>query len=280
MGIADGDFVRVTLAPRLDRAGREGLAPRDAGLVLHPVPLPRGGREPAHDRRDRPGREDPRVQVLRRARSSRPAARRTRCPTPRRRSRERADGRGQRPRPRRRGARGQVPRPVADPAADGDPARARLAAARGSSSTLVARLAPAAVRDRGARLVLPALPHLAARAARGRRLPRPLVLARARPRRDPGGRDGARGLLRRALRPGAGRDRRGALPGGATAARAGGPNDPYASADEHYRVLPHVRRRPGAGARRLRPEGHGRRRLPDRARSGRWSAARTTRSST
>ena len=60
-------LVRVTLAPRLDRAGREGLAPRDARLVLHPVPLPRGRREPADDRRDRPVREDPRVQVLRRA---------------------------------------------------------------------------------------------------------------------------------------------------------------------------------------------------------------------
>ena len=54
------------LAPRLDRAGGEGLAPGDARLVLHPVPLPRGGGEPADDRRDRPVREDPRVQVLRR----------------------------------------------------------------------------------------------------------------------------------------------------------------------------------------------------------------------
>ena len=63
------------LAARLDRAGGEGLAPRDAGLVLHPVPLPRGGGEPAHDRRDRPVRQDPRVQVLRRAdRDDRPRA--------------------------------------------------------------------------------------------------------------------------------------------------------------------------------------------------------------
>ena len=53
------------LAPRLDRAGRQGLAPRDARVVLHPVPLPRGGGEPADDRRDRPDRQDPRVQVLR-----------------------------------------------------------------------------------------------------------------------------------------------------------------------------------------------------------------------
>ena len=52
-----------------------GLAPRDAGQLLHPLPLPRGGREPAHHRRDRPVRQDPRVQVLRRAGRSRP-----RCP--------------------------------------------------------------------------------------------------------------------------------------------------------------------------------------------------------
>ena len=45
---------------------------------------------------------------------------------------------------------GQVPGPVADPAADGDPARARLAAARAAREAL-ARLAPAAVRDRRAR---------------------------------------------------------------------------------------------------------------------------------
>ena len=46
------------------------------------------------------------------------------------------------------------------------------------------------------------------------------------------------------------------------------PNDPYASADEHYRVLPHVRRRPGARARRVRHQGHGRRRVPDREEVG------------
>ena len=43
---------------RVSRAG-------GAGQLLHPVPLPRGGRQPADDRRDRPGRQDPRVQVLR-----------------------------------------------------------------------------------------------------------------------------------------------------------------------------------------------------------------------
>ena len=41
------------------------VAPRAARQLLHPVPLPRGGREPAHDRRDRPVGQDPRVQVLR-----------------------------------------------------------------------------------------------------------------------------------------------------------------------------------------------------------------------
>ena len=42
------------------------LAPGGARQLLHPVPLPRGGGQPADDRRDRPVREDPRVQVLRR----------------------------------------------------------------------------------------------------------------------------------------------------------------------------------------------------------------------
>ncbi len=60
------------LAARLDRAGREHLPPRGARERVHPVPLPRGGGEPAHDRRHRPDGEDPRVQVLRSARSSRP----------------------------------------------------------------------------------------------------------------------------------------------------------------------------------------------------------------
>src|SRR5262249_45236363 len=40
-------------------------APGGAGQLLHPVPLPRGGGQPADDRRDRPVRQDPRVQVLR-----------------------------------------------------------------------------------------------------------------------------------------------------------------------------------------------------------------------
>ena len=139
--------------------------------------------------------------------------------------------------------------------------------ARGARRAL-ARLAAAAVRDRGAHLVLSALPDLAAGAARGRRLPRPLLLARARPRRA------ARTAPRCTRSPASGaatrrrsRSSRSAIP----AVRRGEgrrPNDPYASADEHYRVLPHVRRRPGARARRLGHQGDGRRRLPHREEVG------------
>ena len=53
------------LPPWRHRAGGEGLAPGGQGQLLHTVPLPGGGGEPADDRRDRPVREDPRVQVLR-----------------------------------------------------------------------------------------------------------------------------------------------------------------------------------------------------------------------
>ena len=42
------------VAARVDRAARAAVAPRHAGHLLHPVPLPRGGGEPADDRRDRP----------------------------------------------------------------------------------------------------------------------------------------------------------------------------------------------------------------------------------
>ena len=56
MGVADGDFVRVT-----SRRGtielRARLSHRDTpGHVLHAVPLPRGGGQPADDRRDRSDR--------------------------------------------------------------------------------------------------------------------------------------------------------------------------------------------------------------------------------
>ena len=55
---------------RLDRAERARLAPRHARHLLRAVPLPRGRRERADDRRDRPDREDPGVQVLRGARGA------------------------------------------------------------------------------------------------------------------------------------------------------------------------------------------------------------------
>jgi formate dehydrogenase major subunit len=44
-----------------------GRRPHPAGERLHPLPLPRGPRELPHHRRPRPHREDPGVQVLRRA---------------------------------------------------------------------------------------------------------------------------------------------------------------------------------------------------------------------
>ena len=67
LGVADGDFVRVT-SRRGSIELKASLTHRETpGSLLHPLPLPRGGGEPADDRRDRPVREDPRVQVLRRA---------------------------------------------------------------------------------------------------------------------------------------------------------------------------------------------------------------------
>ena len=77
---------------------------------------------------------------------------------------------------RHRGARREVPGPEPDPGPHGDPAARRLAAARGARRA-VARRAPAAVRDRGRDLVLPALPHVAAEGRAARGLPRPHVLA-------------------------------------------------------------------------------------------------------
>src|SRR5215475_535370 len=63
------------LAPRHHRARGPRLAPRAARQLLHPVPLPGGGGQPADHRRDRPGRQDPRVQVLRGADRGCPARR-------------------------------------------------------------------------------------------------------------------------------------------------------------------------------------------------------------
>ena len=162
------------LTSRDDRARGQGVAQGGARQLLHPVPLPRGGREPADDRRDRPGREDPRVQVLRRAHRTGPNGNGPREPT---------DGGHERPRPRPGGARRQVPRSEPDPVAERDPARARLAPARGARPP-VPRDAPAAVRDRRAGLVLSALPHGGAAQGRGHGLSRPVVLAARRRRAD------------------------------------------------------------------------------------------------
>jgi formate dehydrogenase major subunit len=68
---------------------------------LHPLPLPRGCGKPAHDRRARSRRQDPRVQVLRRARGAR---RRLNVPQHRRCSvsPQAASSRSRRPAPRMR----------------------------------------------------------------------------------------------------------------------------------------------------------------------------------
>ena len=173
MGVADGDFVRVS-----SRRGtielRARLSHRDTPRhVLHPVPLPRGGGQPADHRRDRPDGQDPRVQVLR---GQDRAGRQQRQPRARDRARGRlmatdvttggGDGNGARPtgmpvQPRFPGTEaraGKFPGPEPDPGAVRDPGASRLAAARGARRA-VARRAPPALRDRGPDLVLPALPH-------------------------------------------------------------------------------------------------------------------------
>ena len=104
MGVADGDYVRITSPARArSSCSARALAPRHAGHLLHPVPLPRGGGQRADHRRDRPVRQDPRVQVLRRegrARRQRPGESAGGARAADGRRRRRAD-----PRPGRRGAR-------------------------------------------------------------------------------------------------------------------------------------------------------------------------------
>ena len=63
------------LAPRHHRPRGQVSHREAARQLLHPVPLPRGGGQPADHRRDRPGRQDPRVQVLRGTDRGRPARR-------------------------------------------------------------------------------------------------------------------------------------------------------------------------------------------------------------
>ena len=302
MGIADGDFVRVS-----SRRGSIELAAR---LSHRETPgscfIPFHFREAAAnlltiDEIDPIG-QDPRVQVLRgadRARRRRGAARAG--------SRARgrglmADGRQARAaRTRRRGARGQVPR-----------ARSLippLTAIQREHGWLPREELVALSRDlrrplyeiEGLDLVLPALPHVAAEGRRGRGLPRPLVLAarlatsasprspRGRRRRD----RGRRGLVRRAAatsrrrgvderpirstRPTRRHRRARGERGRGAAARRAPPERPVRRRERALpRVPPRARRRPALRADRrdaegLRPAGHGRRRLPDRRRSGRWS---------
>ena len=262
MGIADGDFVRVTLAPRLDRAGREGLAPGDAGLVLHPVPLPRGGREPAHDRRDRPGRQDPGVQVLRRQdRDDRPRADRTaRLRAGAAGSRLMAEGNGRVPGVEARA--GKFPGPSLIPPLTAIQ-REHGWLPREELVEAVARLAPAAVRDRGDR-------------SRSTRTSAPRRPSRSRSRSAATSRAGSRASAPRS--PTARRCTRSRASGAATrrrwrssrsairrcaAARAGGRTIRTRARTSTTGVYRSVRRRSRAGARRVRPEGDGRRRLPD-----------------
>ena len=128
---------------------------------------------------------------------------------------------------------------------------------------LVARHAPAAVRDRGADLVLSALPHRAAAEGRAARVPRPVVLAARRrasaspscasatattprssctrcrasaaatsPRRW---RSTSAPRRRRTRRAGRGRARGRATPAGDRRARSAAANDPYEPGRTRYR---------------------------------------------
>ena len=280
-----------------------------ARQLLHPVPLPRGGGEPADDRRDRPVRQDPRVQVLR-GRRGRGAHRWLE---------QAAAGRAS---PASRPGPGSSPA-RADPGAERDPGAGRLAAPRGAGGA-VPRRAPAAVRDRGADLVLPALPHRAAEAGGAARLPRPVLLAarrRGADRRAPRAlrrgrrRRAGRGVLPRPLRHRPGRRRSTSarsrwptptrLVAAARAATArqrprpppqprgpaaAGPTTPYPAGSGGPRAVRGAarallageldtgedhRRAQGLGAAR-----HGRRRVPDRAEVGPGRGAGRPRPST
>ncbi len=157
------------LAPRDHRARGSGSHREVARQRLHPVPLPRGGGEPADDRRDRPRREDPRVQVLR----GQGRARRWLSPA----SASPASGQGR-----------EVPRPVADPGAQRDPGASRLAA-RAELVGLSHDVRPPLYEIEGL-ICSTALPERAACQGRAAGLPRPVLLAARR-----------RGADRRAPRP-------------------------------------------------------------------------------
>ncbi len=205
---------------------------------------------------------------------------------------------------RGRGPGREVPRALADPGAERDPGPAGLAAPRGAGGA-GPRRPPAALRDRGPDLVLPALPDRAAAEGGAARLPRPALFPAR--RRGPDGR--AARALRRGRRCRAGRGvlpgplrhrpavavnerpapvarcgvarRRG--PGPATGRRAGGRADRAVAQrslpgrHRGRRALHHAARAAGRRARRgqddrdpegLRAARHGRGRLPDRAEVG------------
>ncbi len=139
-------------AAGLDRVAAARQPPRAAGQLLHPVPLPGGGGQPPHDRRDRPVRQDPRVQVLRRAGGATCA-----CPMRARRpQRERMHDRRLRPGGRGPlpsgagggGEGGQISRPVAHPGAQCDPGPAAAGCPARSWRTWPGRPAGRAMRSK------------------------------------------------------------------------------------------------------------------------------------
>ena len=177
MGVAEGDFVRIT--------SRRGSIELAAKLSHRDTPgtcfVPFHFREAAAnvltiDEIDPTGKI-PEFKFcavkVERAGPQEDSASRPAC------AKARADGQSKRraeSRSRGRGARRQVPRTQPDTQADRDPARARLAAARGARAALARRASPA-VRDRGADLVLPPLPHGAAEKGRAGGVPGPQLLA-------------------------------------------------------------------------------------------------------
>ena len=209
------------LAPRDDRARGQGVAQGGARQLLHPVPLPRGGRKPADDRRDRPVGKIPEFKFC--AVKIEPATNGERV----RGSRLMAVTNGRVP--GREARAGKFPGPSLIPSLNAIQREHGWLPPRGAGPP-VPRDAPAAVRDRGTNLVLSALPHGGAAQGRGHRLPRPVVLAPRRgraDRRDPRAlrrrrRDrGPRGLVHRAVRHRPGRDRRGAAGAGRRRSRGG-----------------------------------------------------------
>ena len=236
--------------------------------MLHPLPLPRGGGEPADDRRDRPVRARSPSSSSAPCGSSRRTGTRS-CRDSSRRARERADG-GARTAASRasRRAPGKFPGPSLIPALHAIQ-REHGWLPREALVTLAATCAGRCTRSRGSS------PSI--RTSARRRRPRGVEVAVCRDlscrlARSRAGAAGGRGRARGLAASAAATGRRSRSWTSAirrpTAATGGGRTTRTPSVDEHYRVLPLVHRRPGAGARRLRPQGHGRRRLPDRQEVG------------